>query len=319
MIIAGPRFLPRPDAHAAVTPPFILLVFNRPRHTARLLEQLAVVRPRRLLVVADGPRADRPGEREAVADVRRSLDRIPWPCDVDRNYSEQNMGCRARVASGLTWAFSLVDEAIILEDDISFDPTFVRYCEELLERYRDDHRIGSISATDYSAGSQPGPASYWFSRYNLFWGWATWKRAWSLYDDEMRCLSAGGPDGIDAILGRTFGLWRERTYWHSIMRRTYSGDRDSWGYRWLLSCWQHGLLGIQPAWSMADNRGFGFESTHTRNDPYRLAAARPMAFPLRHPANVARNVVGDRAIEDRAFSKDVANRLAWMARRVFGR
>ena len=302
-----------------MTPPVILVVFNRPGHTARLLEQLAVARPRQLLVVADGPRAARRGEREAVGEVRRILDRISWPCEVERNYADDNMGCRARISSGLNWAFSLVEEAIILEDDIAFDPSFFRYCEELLERYRDDPRIGSISATDYSADSQSGPASYWFSRYNLFWGWATWRRAWNLYDDEMSCLSATGPDGLDAVLQRTFGLWRERAYWRSIMRRTHSGDRDSWGYRWLLSCWRHGLLGIQPCHSMANNMGFGDESTHTLTDPYRLAQARPMAFPLHHPAEITRNVAGDRAIEDRAFSKDVAHRLAWMARRVLGR
>lgn len=301
-----------------MSPPFILVVFNRPQHTARLVQQLTAVRPRRLLVVADGPRANRPREREAVDEVRKTLDRIPWPCEVERNYADVNMGCRARVASGLTWAFSLVEEAIILEDDISVEPTFVRYCEELLERYRDDHRIGSISATDYSAGNQPGPASYWFSRYNLFWGWATWRRAWNLYDDEMSCMSPSASDGLDSILRRTFDLWRERAYWHSILRRTYSGDRDSWGYRWLLSCWRHGLLGIQPCHSLADNRGFGADATHTRNDPYRLARARPISFPLEHPPEVARNVAGDRAIEDRAFSKDFAHRLAWMVRRVRG-
>lgn len=302
-----------------MTPPVILIVFNRPRHTARLMEQLAAVRPRQLLVVADGPRPNRHQEEAATVEVRKLLDRVTWPCDLERNYSEQNMGCRNRVASGLTWAFSLVEEAIILEDDISFDPTFVRYCEELLERYREDPRVGSISATDYSAGSQPGPASYWFSRYNLFWGWATWRRAWNLYDDEMQCVSDCGPDGLDAVLRRTFGLWRERAYWQAIMKRTRSGNRDSWGYRWLLSCWRHGMLGIQPSHSMADNRGFGAESTHTRSDPYRLPRARPMPFPLVHPSHFARNDTGDRAIEDRIYSKDSAHRLAWMIRRAMGR
>ena len=301
-----------------MNPPMILIVFNRPKQTARLLEQLAVVRPRRMLVVSDGPRADRPSERERVAEVRAIVDRISWPCEVERNYADDNMGCRARVASGLSWAFSIVDEAIILEDDISFDPSFVRFCEELLDRYRDDPSVGSICGTDYSAGSQPGPSSYWFSRYNLLWGWATWRRAWNLYDDDMSCLASTGEEGIDAVLRRTFGLWRERVYWRAIMNRTYRGDHDSWGYRWMLSCWRHGLLGIQPSHSLADNRGFGAEATHTRSDPYRLAQARPMEFPLRHPAEVATNVVGDRSIEDRAFSKDVAHRLAWLGRKLLG-
>jgi hypothetical protein len=301
-----------------MNPPIILIVFNRPKQTARLLEQLAVVRPRRLLVVSDGPRADRPSERERVAEVRAIVDRISWPCKVERNYADDNMGCRARVASGLSWAFSIVEEAMILEDDISFDPSFVRFCEELLDRYRDDPRVGSICGTDYSAGTQPGPASYWFSRYNLLWGWATWRRAWNLYDDDMSCLAGTGEEGIDAVLRRTFGLWRERVYWRAIMNRTYRGDHDSWGYRWMLTCWRHGLLGIQPSHSLADNRGFGAEATHTRSDPYRLAQARPMEFPLRHPAEVATNVFGDRSIEDRAFSKDAAHRLAWLGRKLLG-
>lgn len=299
-------------------PPVVVVVFNRPAHAARLVEQLAPVRPRRLLVVADGPRRGRPDDREPVDAVRRIFERVPWTCEIERNYAPENMGCRRRVASGLTWAFSLVEEAIILEDDISFDPSLARYCEELLERYRDEPRVGSISATDYSRGSRPGPESYWFSRYNLFWGWATWRRAWALYDDEMRCLSDPGPDGIDAILRRTFGLWRERAYWRAVLGRTHRGERDSWGYRWLLSCWRHGMLGIQPAHSLADNRGFGDGATHTRRDPYRLERSRSMSFPLCHPDGVHRCASGDRAIEDRAFSKDLLHRLAWLGRRAFG-
>lgn len=301
-----------------MVPPFILVVYNRPTLAARLLEQLAPLRPGRILVAADGPRSDRPGDRERVDAVRRIFERVPWSCEVERNFAAENMGCRRRVVSGLTWAFGIVEQAIILEDDISFDPSLARYCEELLERYRDEPRVGSICATDYSRGSQTRSESYWFSRYNLFWGWATWRRAWRLYDDDMRCLLDSGPDGIDAILRRTFSLWRERAYWRAILGRTYRGERDSWGYRWLLSCWRHGMLGIQPARSLADNQGFGVEATHTRSDPYRLASARPMEFPLRHPAEVAADVVGDRAIEDRAFSKDVAHRLAWLGRKVLG-
>lgn len=300
-------------------PPFVLVVFNRPRATERLLERLAGIRPRQLLVVSDGPRTDRPDEQERVAAVRSLIDRIDWPCELVRNYAEANMGCRARVASGLTWAFSIVENAIILEDDIAFDPSFVRYCEELLDRYRDDPRVGSVCGTDYSAGSRLGPPSYWFSRYNLFWGWATWRRAWTLYDDDMTCLSAKGEESFDAVLARTFSLWRERAYWRAIMRRTSRGDVDSWGYRWMLSCWRHGLLGIQPSHSLADNRGFGADATHTRSDPYRLDSARPMEFPLQHPVEVARDILGDRAIEDRAFSKSPVNRLAWMMRKIVER
>ena len=94
--------------------PVAFMVFNRPETTLRVFEEIRRARPPKLLVVADGPRADRPGEAEKCRIVRDIIETVDWDCEILRNYAEENMGCRMRISSGLDWVFDTVEEAIIL-------------------------------------------------------------------------------------------------------------------------------------------------------------------------------------------------------------
>src|SRR5215207_412171 len=95
--------------------PVALLIFKRPRTTEAVFEVVREAKPPKLLVVADGPRAYQPGEAEKCAAARAITEQVDWDCEVLRNYSDVNLGARGRVASGLDWVFSEVEEAIILE------------------------------------------------------------------------------------------------------------------------------------------------------------------------------------------------------------
>ncbi len=57
-------------------------------------------------------------EQMSATATRSILDEVDWDCEVLRNFSETNLGCQRRTSSGLTWAFGLVDKAIILEDEL---------------------------------------------------------------------------------------------------------------------------------------------------------------------------------------------------------
>jgi hypothetical protein len=296
--------------------PVVVIVFNRPGCTSSVLESLARFKPDPLFVVGDGPRPGRPEDVENVRTVRGLFDRLPWRCEVVRSMSDENMGCRKRVSSGLDWVFGQVEQAAILEDDIVPGESFLPFCEELLDRYRGDARVGSISATDFAAGGHRFQASYAFSRYNLFWGWATWRRAWRAYDDSLGGMASGDASCLDDVLRRTFTRWRERVYWRAVLRKVAAEEIDSWGYRWLFSCWKSGMLGVQPAASLVTNIGTGADATHTRSGIYGIKAAAPMRFPLVHPAAVKADRHLDRRIEDRLYSKSVAARAAWLWSRL---
>lgn len=264
--------------------PVALIVFNRPEQTRRVFAAVADVCPSHLLVIADGPRSHRPGESESCAEVRRIVSMVDWPCKVDTNFAEANMGCRGRVISGLNWVFSLVEEAIILEDDCLPDQSFFQYCAELLERYRENRQIGLIGGFNYE-GSFRYQYSYYFSSLAPIWGWATWRRSWEQYDERME----GWPEARrSGLLERLFPNKEVVAYWERAFDRMYEGiGPNTWDYQWVYTSWSRNWLNILPATNLIQNIGFGQDATHTRkSDPLAHIRSDSMEFPLRHPPTI---------------------------------
>lgn len=270
--------------------PVAFLIFNRPDVTARVFAEIARARPAKLLVVADGARADRPGEREACERTRAVVGRVDWDCEVLTNFSEVNLGCRRRVASGITWVFEQVEEAIIVEDDCLPDPTFFRFCEELLARFREDERVMMLSGDNFQFGRRRTPYSYYFSRMVHVWGWASWRRAWRHYDVEMKLWRdlRDTPWLLDLL-----GDEEAAAFWRDIFDKTAAGH-DTWDFQWVFACWaQHGLSAL-PERNLVTNIGFGAGATHTHAET-RAAniPAEALEFPLRHPPHFAREREAD--------------------------
>src|ERR1700758_2791422 len=165
--------------------PVALFVFNRPDTTRRVFEAISKIRPAKLLLIADGPRQDREGESEVCQRVREIITSVSWPCEVLTNFAERNLGCRERMISGLNWVFSLVEEAILLEDDCLPDPSFFPFCQELLERYRGDTRVAYVCGCNLVERYVKTADSYYFSRIGGIWGWATWRSEWQRYDRDL--------------------------------------------------------------------------------------------------------------------------------------
>ena len=148
-----------------LTTPVAFIIFNRPDTTALVFAEIAKARPPKLLVVGDGPRAHKAGEAERVAATRAIIDQVDWPCEVLTHFSDTNLGCKKRVSSGIDWVFEQVEEAIILEDDCLPNQSFFQFCQEMLEYYRHDSRIGMISGNNFQVGGKTVPYSYYFSKY----------------------------------------------------------------------------------------------------------------------------------------------------------
>ncbi len=271
--------------------PVAFIIFNRPDTTELVFAEIAKAKPPKLLVIADGPRSDRPGEAEKCAATRAIIQRVDWDCEVLTNYSEENLGCRNRVKSGLDWVFNEVPEAIILEDDCIAHPTFFRFCEELLERYREDDRVGMISGNNFQFGRKRTDTSYYFSRYNHIWGWASWRRAWQHNSEE----AVSWPEFRDyGSLNVLFNKTSERKYWTKIFQAIHEGKINAWSYRWMLTCWSQGMVAILPGVNLVSNIGFGGDHTNTRRiSVYAAMPNEPMAFPLQHPKIVLPHSASD--------------------------
>ena len=281
-----------------LTTPVVFLIFNRPDTTARVFEAIRQAKPSKLLVVADGARADKPGEAEKCAAARAIIDRVDWECEVLTNYSDANLGCRKRVTSGLNWVFEQVEEAIILEDDCLPHPSFFLYCQELLEKYRDDERIMMISGDNFQFGHKRTEYSYYFSRYGHCWGWASWRRAWTKYNDSMQTWSELRDNGwLNDVLPNEQAV----AYWSRIFQSVYDGF-NTWDYVWQYTLWINSGLTILPNVNLVSNIGFG-SGTHTNINNHKLANLKVEAliYPLKHPL-VIRNTSADNFTEQTIFS-----------------
>jgi hypothetical protein len=283
--------------------PVAFIIFKRPEETQRVFAEIRKVKPSKLLVVADGPRPDRPGEDLQCAAARAIIEQVDWECEVLRNYAETNLGCRDRVSSGLNWVFDTVEEAIIIEDDCLPDSTFFYFAEELLERYRYDERIMSISGQNVQFGKQRTDYSYYFSRYTHCWSWATWRRAWKHYDLEMK-LWPKIRDGnfLMDILGDAHAA----KIWTKTCQLCYEGTLDTWDFQWTFASFIQNGLNILSNVNLAANIGHGTGGTHTDdlNSPYNNMSVEPIAFPLKHPPFVIRDAQADDFTQNSLYDYD---------------
>ena len=272
--------------------PVIFIVFNRPDVTRLVFERIRQAAPKRLFVVADGPRPDRPDDIDRVAATRSVVSVVDWDCEVERDYSAANLGCRRRVSTGISRVFETVEAAIIVEDDCLPDPSFFPYCEELLARYRDDEAVFSISGNNFQNGIARGGGSYYFSSYQHIWGWATWARAWQHYDDSFADWPRRRREQWLRTVHEDQPVAR---YWARIFESCSAGEIDTWDYPWLYSAWKRRGVAILPNVNLVTNIGFGPDSAHTPNAVSGTAnlPVRPMAFPLRHPRSNEPDRVAD--------------------------
>ena len=291
-----------------LTTPVAFIIFNRLDTTRRVFAEIAKARPSKLLVIADGPRANRLGEAEKCAQTRAVIDGVDWDCEVLTHFSEVNLGCKRRVSSGIDWVFEQVEEAIILEDDCLPDPTFFRFCQELLERYRHDQRIGMISGDNFQFGNRRNDDSYYFSKYVHIWGWASWRDRWVNSYDVAMAKWPGIRDG--AWLTDMVGNAREATYWTKILERVHRGEIDTWDYQWVFANWVEGRMTILPSVNMISNIGFDGNATHTTGVSELANLARyALSFPLTHPIGVFRNTQADMFSERRCFRVPLVTRI----------
>lgn len=280
--------------------PVAFIIFNRPHTTEKVFERIRQAKPPLLLVIADAPRPEQPDDEKKCAATRAIIDRVDWECKVLKNYSKVNLGCARRPATGLDWVFDTVEEAIILEDDCVPHPTFFRFCEELLERYRYDTRIMSISGQNVQFGRKRTEYSYYFSRYNHGWGWASWRRAWQYFDFDMKLwpeVRDGNflrdiledPDAVES--------------WTKTFQLTYEGQQNCWDFQFTFACWLQNALNILSPVNLVSNIGHGPEATHTTNatSMFNSMPVESVSFPLKHPPFMIRNSQADIFTENVLF------------------
>ena len=285
-------------------PPVLIVGFNRPDVMKLVLAEVRKAQPKQLFLALDYPREGRPNDAPLYEACKKVFETIDWPCEVKRNYAEKNLGCGERMQSAIAWTFEHVDRAIILEDDVVADQSFFRFCAELLERYKDDTRVGMISGTDEHRHMHKLKSygdSYFFDRMTNITGWATWKRAWDKYDPEMK----DWPFFVESrILKNIFPRKYHVDDWINFSGRLYRKELKVWAGKWAMTMYREHWLSAHPFKNLVTHAGTmssrvdegGNISCSTVSREGSWIDNRPrysVEFPLQHPRTMIPNVLSE--------------------------
>jgi hypothetical protein len=285
--------------------PILFLIFNREDTTRQVFEAIRRQRPKYLFVAADGARKNKPGEIETCRRVRDIATQIDWDCELKTLFRDENLGCKIAVSSAITWFFDNVEQGIILEDDCLPDSSFFPYCEELLNRYKDDDRIGHISGNCFLPDTVDKNYSYNFCSFSHIWGWASWRRVWKNYDVNF---SYWGKYKYDKEKRNSiFNSIREKIYFSSFISNTLSNENriNTWDVQYLFMLRVQNQLSLYPGVNLVTNIGLNSElATHTsKKNNKNFIPLSSISFPLKHPEYVLRNKeLDDQTIRKNFFS-----------------
>lgn len=247
--------------------PVALIFFIRPDTFEKVFEKVRKAKPKKLFLIQDGPRENRPDDVKKINECRKIAENIDWECEVYKNYSDVNLGCGVRPSSGISWVFEHVDRTIILEDDCVPCDTFFDYCEQMLKRYENDERISYISGLNHFAEWDCGKYSYFFTKTGAIWGWATWKRAWKRYDFRVEAIK---DEYLSGLLGHQFankyaGEQRVKG-WIEVSKKMQDDTKLSyWDMQWGMVKYSQNQLVVVPKYNQISNIGVGEASSHAQN------------------------------------------------------
>jgi hypothetical protein len=242
------------------TTPIAILIYRRPALVRGLLTALRVHQPKKIWIIADGPKEE--SENELCSAARQEAENgITWKCAATKVYADKNLGLKDRVETGLDELFAHESSAIILEEDCHPSEDFIPFCQEMLDQYQNEAKVGGISGGCFLPKEAKIHTDYFFSRYMHIWGWATWARTWNAYRQSSWTWPPAGYREYYLDCDQD-----EFLYWERIFGRVKSGEIHSWDYHWISSFWKDGLVSITPAQNLVRNVGFGADATNTQDE-----------------------------------------------------
>jgi hypothetical protein len=232
-------------------------IFNRIEPIEKLIKVLLQVKPSKLYIASDGYRTHVEGEFEKVNEVREYiLANITWKCEVKTLFRENNLGCKYALHGAIQWFFKQEEKGIVLEDDILPSLAFFNFCEEMLEKYKNNKKIGSITGRNELGQCQTN-LDYSFTSKFFCWGWASWSDR--ILDNDVE-LANTSIISNDIYKGLHF---KEKLLVEGMIGLIKSKQVNSWAYPYYLSFRQKEQLCLIPSKNMIQNIGLDIIGAHS--------------------------------------------------------
>lgn len=276
--------------------PILLIAYNRLETAKKVFSSIKDIKPNKLYFVSDGPKDV--SDKTQIDKLRKYIiSNVSWDCQFKSILRDSNLGCKESVSNGIDWFFKNEEMGIVLEDDCLPSKSFFYFCEELLQRYKDDERIYSISGFNQQNEWNSSHHDYFFSRLGNCWGWASWRRCWMDYDVEIKDFELFNKlNGFENSLGKKLGKIKKDMIYKGVIGDTV----DSWALQWGYLRHKNSGLTCIPSKSLIKNIGCGDDATHTFH-PFKFEVENNE---INIPTAVNTYVVPDLEYDTLMFKKD---------------
>ncbi len=243
--------------------PIALFVYNRPLHTKHVLEALKLnklVSQSMLYIYCDGLKLEYDDEINLnIQETRSIVKEVNWCKETIIIEREINLGLSASIISGINEVISKHGSVIVLEDDTVPSPGFLTYMNQALNLYKDEEQVGCLHGWNYSINTSGFNQSTFFLKGADCWGWATWKRAWDLFNSN-------GTELLNTIQAKNLMYEFNRRDTHQfdqMLKDQINGKNDSWAIRWHASLLLNNKLCLHPVKPLITNIGLDGTGVHS--------------------------------------------------------
>lgn len=299
--------------------PILFLTYNRISTSQKVFEAIREVRPSRLYFASNSANSEDPIEISKINEVRNLINKIDWNCQVQTLYQEKHLPVKVSIITSINWFFKNEEQGIILEDDCLPSIAFFKFAGELLVKYKYDMRVWHIGGVcTLSSENFSNEDSYYFSKFNHIWGWATWKSRWDHYDSTMPSYHRFIKD---QCINNIFDSDKLCKMWIKYFDDAYNNKINTWDYQWYFTTWINNGLSIIPSKNLVSNIGFGNAATHTTDVTSKLANMKVDNFfqIKKHPEIILANYKYDKINALNLFEHEGYPRILRLLKRIQSR
>ncbi|OUX37067.1 MAG: hypothetical protein CBE33_03965 [Candidatus Pelagibacter sp. TMED273] len=239
--------------------PVVIFSYNRPNKTNDLINSIKKNKNFEKFTYfffCDGPK------KNYISDVRKIKDNI----EIIQKFKirkkiikrKTNFGLAKNIINGVSSILKKHEAIIVLEDDLEIDINCLEFINILLNKFKNDKFIGSISGYSYAHNFKKLKNLKWYKTHrHCSWSWGTWKHVWQKVkwknptSQSLKKFKSSsykvGDDILSLLLAQKLNLI------------------NSWAVRFNYHCIKNNLYSINPRFSLSKNNGYGINATHTLN------------------------------------------------------
>ena len=277
------------------------MTYRRPKNTKLILNILKKFKQKNIFVFNDGLKIKK--HYDSHSETRKIILDFKKKNYASLIFPNKNLTQKYNLPYAISHIFKKYDRVIVLEDDCIPNKSFFKFCNLLLEKYKNDNRISQISGNNFlnfKKFKRRNQESYFFSNFTSSWGWATWRDRWNLhYDIDIKIWPKVKKEKWlnDILINK-----KSIKFWSKAFDRRYKALDDDWDRPWTLVNLINNRLNIFPSKNLVSNIGDDNFALHSNPKKWNNLNLEKLKFPLKHPKIICSDRIVDEFLTNEGFS-----------------